>query len=316
MLKYISIPLSSGSDSFCHYNSTRSNEESFISEETLEKVVFWAMRENLSIQFVYPRAAVPRKLEPVIESIDHIKIVPEAACDKALLDKADIIIAENFNIPTKIPGKIYVVRTDLAGLLASAHVLKKLMDFSKKVNVVFTDTESFSKEDIDSYREFLNGMADHIASEYIGGNGPQLNLITDRLLLTEMNNCNAGDETIAVSPEGEFYPCPAFIGEPLFACGNIDEGLRIPNQSLYKRENAPICKVCDAYHCKRCAWLNHRLTHETNTPGWQQCYMSHIERSASARALEAINAANPEILKDAGIPHIDYLDPFTIVERL
>lgn len=316
MLKYITIPLSSSSTTYCHYSVMDDGENIPISSVMLSKIIRWCMKENLSIQFLFPATPIPRDLENIIESIDHVKIVPETVSDVKLLDKADIIVSGDSETERKIPDKIYVIRTNFSSIINSAENLKNLIRLSRKVNVVFTDVPEFSKDDIDRYRSFLEDLAGFISNEYLNGNLPQFNLITDRMMLTEMNNCNAGHESIAVSADGIFYPCAAFIGNPDFSCGNIDEGLNIPNPQLYRRENAPICKICDAYNCKRCVWLNHSLTHEVNTPGWQQCHMAHLEREAARNVLETIRKVSPSFLGGIAISELEYLDPFTQIEKL
>lgn len=282
----------------------------------LSQIIFWAMKENLSIQFIYPQESVPESVERIVESIDHTKIVPDSCENKELLAQADIIVTQNLETLDIVPDKIYVVRTALALLSRCVPTLKGLIRCAKKVNVVFTDVDRFNKADISSYRAFLHEMAEFIADSYLADNPVQLNLITDRMMLDSMNNCNAGHESIAVSTDGLFYPCPAFIGDSRYACGNIHEGMKGPNLQLYCKSNAPICKICDAYHCKRCVWLNRALTNEVNTPGWQQCYMAHLEREASMTALEKIRMTSPDFLAGKSIPHIDYLDPFSIIEKI
>ena len=52
-----------------------------------------------------------------------------------------------------------------------------------------------------------------IALCYVQGGNPQLNLLTDRIMLDRMNNCNAGWESITLASDGKFYVCPAFYLE-------------------------------------------------------------------------------------------------------
>ena len=73
-------------------------------------------------------------------------------------------------------------------------------------------------------------------------------------------------------------------------------------------EYAPICRICDAYQCKRCIWLNRKMTLEVNTPSHEQCIMSHIERNTSKLLLDIINRDNTLI--DNNIKEINYIDPF------
>ena len=80
-------------------------------------------------------------------------------------------------------------------------------------------------------------------------------------------------------------------------------------------EYAPICRHCDAYQCKRCVWLNRRMTHEINTPSHEQCVAAHIERNASRQLLQNIRR-HGEFLPEIGeIKEIDYLDPFNNREK-
>ena len=124
-----------------------------------------------------------------------------------------------------------------------------------------------------------------------------------------MNNCNAGDEVITLAPNGRFYTCPAyFYDNPDSDCGNPTDGLNIKNAHLYKFEYSPICRHCDAYQCKRCVWLNKKLTLECNTPSHEQCVISHLERNASRLISQSFRHLSNIVVND--IPEIDYLDPF------
>jgi CXXX repeat peptide maturase len=188
-----------------------------------------------------------------------------------------------------------------------------LCDFSR-LNVIFTDVQSFTDASATEYESVLMELCDEILSLYKEGRIVQLNIITDRTMLTHMNNCNAGVETITFAPNGNFYPCAAFYFDKQFDAGNLKNGLLIPNQHLFELDYAPICRICDAFQCKRCLWLNHKLTLEVNTPSHQQCVMSHIERKVAKMLLERIREFGvyaPEI----EIPEIQYNDPFEKIIR-
>lgn len=310
MLKYLIVPLSSHSTSFCHYNIVRNDRGSaFITPEVLSEIIIWAIKENLSIQFIYSDDCVPKELESIINSIDHIDIVPETSVDNQLLINADIIVSEDLNHREIIPNKIYIVRLKFSDLVKSIESLKDLLKQSIKVNVIITDINNLTKEIENQYHSFLTLMSEFISTEATNNRILQLNLITDRILLSSMNNCNAGDECVAVSLDGSLYPCPAFIGNKDFKCGDIRTGFDAPNLRLYKISNAPICKICDAYQCKRCIWLNDLFTHEVNTPGKEQCVIAHIERTASSHLIDLLRE-NGRLSLDVEIKKLDYLDPF------
>jgi CXXX repeat peptide maturase len=146
---------------------------------------------------------------------------------------------------------------------------------------------------------------------YVSGKSPQFNLLSDRMYLDKMRNCEAGVKTITLAPDGKYYICPAF-----YYYGEKDVNpLEIKNPQLYKLEFAPICRRCDAFHCKRCVWLNKMTTLEVNTPSHEQCVISHIERNAAKSLLTAIRKHGTFLPQMPEIVDIDYLDPFDNIEK-
>ena len=69
MLQYLVILLDDSSTSFCHYDNK--DEHNLISIEDLREAIFFGMKENLMIQFVYPDYPLPKDYLDTIESIDH-----------------------------------------------------------------------------------------------------------------------------------------------------------------------------------------------------------------------------------------------------
>ena len=180
---------------------------------------------------------------------------------------------------------------------------------SAKVTIVPTNVTEFSDDFCDTYSSFLDSLADCIKEEYRVGHLIQLNVITDRIYLEQMNNCNAGYNSVTLCPDGKFYPCPAFyIDGNEHSIGDLKIGLNIKNSQLYNIEYAPICKNCDCWQCKRCIWLNSKLTLEVNTPSHQQCVISHIERNASRRFLSSVREIG-KFMPEKNISELNYIDP-------
>ena len=126
-----------------------------------------------------------------------------------------------------------------------------------------------------------------------------------------MNNCNAGYGSITLAPNGKFYVCPAFYFEDENdSLGDLQKGLEIKNRHLYRLEYAPLCRLCDAFHCKRCIWLNRKTTGDVNIPSREQYVTAHLERNASAGLLKQLKPAG--LYSHTEIPEINYLDPFEI----
>jgi CXXX repeat peptide maturase len=93
----------------------------------------------------------------------------------------------------------------------------------------------------------------------------------------------------------------------------LESGLQIPNPQLLKLDHAPLCRICDAYHCNRCIWLNQKLTWDNNTPSHQQCVLAHLERNAARTLQQQLRAVGLNAGEE--IKEIDYLDPFDVREQ-
>ncbi|MDE6537510.1 MAG: CXXX repeat peptide maturase [Muribaculaceae bacterium] len=312
MLKYLIIPLASTATSFCCYPSSQLDEE-WINVDTLKKGILWALKENLSVQFVYPKGSLPTEIKDEIDTIDHVSIMSASSFDKQALQGVDIVV---FDSPAEmgqysfLTDQSYVVRSSFKELTAAAGIIKSALSDVDRLNIVISDIEEIDDALLNDYQEFLNGLIPGIVEEYKRGHNVQLNLLTDRLMLESMNNCYAGSESITLAPDGNFYICPAFYVDGHAPIGNIDSGIEIKNPQLFNLSHAPICRICDAYHCKRCVWMNQKLSREINTPGRQQCLISHIERNASQELLKEFHKIDPGFMANVNIPEIDYLDPF------
>lgn len=313
MLQYLIILLDDTSTSYCHYENGK-QEGRLMPLDTLRQGIRFGMMENLMIQFVYPDYELPQEYKDAIETIDHSKIVPSSCKDEALVDGADVIVCNGLTDLSRVnlvEETSYVLRIGKDELFEKHSVLKDILFKVSRLNVVITDVDSFRDEDFEKYRQVLHALSEYVEKLYVEGKSPQLNLLTDRMMLKEMNNCGAGDTNITLAPNGKFYVCPAFYHENMEDCiGELGNELCIPNKQLYKLEYAPICRHCDAWQCKRCIWLNRKTTLEVNTPSHEQCVVAHLERNASRDLLNNIRKHGTFLPEREEIKEIDYLDPF------
>lgn len=279
MLKYLIIQLDDVSPSFCHYNNNRKVRK-LIAYEDLKDGIMLAMKENLMVQFVYPDYKLPDEYIELIDMIDHIDI-------KSNSKDTDILVFNGTNSLMSLKsGPIYahiVLRLSKDDLFCSASDVEEVLKHQNSINIVITDIDFFKDEDFKKYIDILEKLSIPIVKRWESDKTVNLNLITDRLFLSSMNNCNAGDECITLAPDGQLYCCPAFYFDGYESIGNLVSGISISNAHLYKLSHAPICRNCDAYQCKRCLWLNKKTTLEINTPSHEQCVVAHIERNASAK---------------------------------
>ena len=311
-LQYLVILLDDTSVAYCHADNPL-KERNLMPIETLKKAILFGMKQNLMIQYVYPEYELPAEYNEVIESIDNLKI------------GRDVKVTNE--VPAAVDCDNIVLRIKIKDLIAKQYDIAALLPSVKRMNICLTDIETFKDEQIDEYTKALNTLGAVLTSLYKEQKHPQLNILTDRLTLKEMHNCEAGIGNITIAPNGKFYLCPAFYydektgvsnkmnhktKDALRSVGDIENGLCIPNKQLLELDHAPLCRNCDAYHCNRCIWLNQKLTWDNNTPSHQQCVIAHLERNA-ARDISAKLSETGYNLPE--IKEINYIDPFDVKEE-
>lgn len=314
MLQYLIILLDDDSTSYCHYTPSQSQHQ-LIGLADLKAGIRFAMKENLMIQYVYPACDLPQEYKETIETIDHSKIMPS---NSPMVEEADVVVFNNWKDAVGSSfdeSATYVLRICKEDLFAQKEVIETIISKVARLNIVLTDVETFTENDSSKYKSILGSFGEEIEKLYKAGLSPQLNVITDRIALTQMNNCNAGSNNITLAPDGRFYICPAFYyseeDKETFCVGDLKNGLAIKAARLYKLQYAPLCRICDAYQCKRCVWINRKTTYDITTPSHEQCVLAHLERNASRKVLDSVRK-NREFYPEQDIKEIDYLDPFDV----
>lgn len=328
-LQYLVILLDDTSVAYCHADNPLT-ERRLMPLETLRKAIRFGMKQNLMIQYVYPDYELPAEYNALIESIDHVKI------------GRDVRVYNG--VPASVAGKNVVLRLTIGEFIAGQYDIAALLPHVERLNICLTDIETFRDEQTEDYKKALETLTKVVANlltkqmsdmeyprfEEAGGAEARvsLNILTDRLSLSGMHNCEAGIGNITVAPNGKFYLCPAFYYDEQTgvsnrmnhstrdasrSVGDLDSGLDIPNRQLLQLDHAPLCRKCDAYHCHRCIWLNDRLTMDANTPSHQQCVLAHLERNASRELQQTLAALGLHTGNE--IPKVDYLDPFDVREE-
>ena len=312
-MQYLVILLDDTSVAYCHADNPL-KERRLMPLDTLRKAILFGMKQNLMIQYIYPDDDLPEEYNTLIESIDHVKI----GCDVRVCN----------GVPASVAGKNVVLRLTIGEFIAGQYDIATLLPQVERLNICLTDIAAFRDEQAEDYKKALETLNAVLVNLYKKENPTQVNMLTDRLVLTEMHNCEAGIGNITVAPNGKFYLCPAFYYDEQMgvsnrmnhstkdasrSVGDLDSGLQIPNKQLLELDHAPLCRKCDAYHCHRCIWLNDRLTMDANTPSHQQCVLAHLERNAG-RELQQMLAAQG-LHTGNEIPEIDYLDTFDVREE-
>lgn len=319
MLQYLIIQLDDTSTSYCHYINNKCDRK-LISIGDLRAGILFGMKENLMIQYILPDYELPEEYLNVLESIDHTKITSSKSIYASV---ADVVVLNGWNNKYLFNNDcVYVLRVDKRTLFEKTPEIVKVLKYCTRLNLVITDIETFDDADFVTYKSVLICFSEELEKLYVEGCTSQLNLLTDRMMLDGMNNCNAGSECITLAPDGKFYVCPAFylasekedygLGKAKCSVGSLEAGLDIKAPQLYKLSYAPLCRNCDAYHCKRCVWLNRKTTYEVNTPSHEQCVVAHLERNASRTLFMNIRKHRSFLPEKEEIKNISYLDPFDV----
>lgn len=103
---------------------------------------------------------------------------------------------------------------------------------------ILKEYEEFSKEYIDIRKKDREFLFFHYMIDL--SQGP---CVVKRLV-----GCGAGSEYIAVTPEGDIYPCHQFVGEKEFLLGSLDDGIT----NLELRDNFKCANVLNKSECESC----------------------------------------------------------------
>ena len=264
---------------FC-ISSNNSKESVLISLQDIHKIVREAILQGWDLQFVYPPYQLPTEYMAVIESVPHKAITPAISPTKG---DAMVINGWEEIAKCKQHAPIYILRTRLIDFYQNINEIGDLLNLSDRLEIVFCDEVNFS-EDEEAYRKALRKLTSIVLKCWSESHRVQVNLITDRLQLHKMANCNAGLQSVTLAPNGRYYICPSFYyANGNDSCGDLEHGVSIKNPLLYKLDHSPLCVPCKAYHCNRCVYLNKQKTLEVNIPPFEQCKKAGLELEASKK---------------------------------
>ena len=322
MYKYLLVILEKGAVPFCHYSNPyyhSQGQPSFMPLDLVEKIVRYARDKELFINFLYGKHRLPKEYEALIDTVNHVKMIPlslqEIYPDGVLvLDAGE---RDAFGSIDKNSTRNIILRVEPFDLRQLASDVDALRGTFKRLNLHLVGVERFTEKDIELYETQVKAMGAKLQQAYKSGDEIEINILTDRMLLQQMNNCDAGVKHLTLAPNGKCYICPGFYHDDEAAAvgvWNEDQEILIDNQRLLSLQCAPICSQCDAFHCKRCVYLNQLMTLEINVPSKEQCVLAHTEREASRQMLKSLRNIKP-FDKLPAIRSLSYRDPFEVVAQ-
>lgn len=318
-MEYILILLQHNSPSFCYYNysSPEISPDKIMSLEDFRNAIQFANKNNLKITILHGIQGMTEPYLLMLEGLEYSVITP-VGCTKTYDNQIYIVDYDgNDEMFCEISSASFqniILRLESKYFRDLVEIIQRHLIRFKRLNLFIKDIETLSSNKLNEYREVLQTIAEITYENIILGKNPELNFVTDRMFLNKMNNCDAGIKHITIAPNGVFYLCPGFYYDDIKkSVGSLETGIEIIGNNLLSLENAPICNICDALHCKRCIYLNKKMTFELNTPSHEQCVLSHFERNETKRMVDNLRRFE-RFSHISHIPHIGYLDPFEIVK--
>lgn len=121
--------------------------------------------------------------------------------------------------------------------------------------VVCSGTEPYAlrQSDLTVLKEQYEILANEMLKRYRKGNGftfyhYMIDLEAGPCIVKRISGCGVGTEYLAVTPNGELYPCHQFVGDEKFLLGDIWNGIR--RADILKQFNE--CNIYSHKECKDC----------------------------------------------------------------
>lgn len=109
------------------------------------------------------------------------------------------------------------------------------------------------QEELPYLKEQYQSLADEMLKRYRNGSGftfyhYMIDLDSGPCIVKRISGCGVGTEYLAVTPDGELYPCHQFVGDKSFLLGDIWSGIQ--NKDVLKQFES--CNVYSHKECKDC----------------------------------------------------------------
>lgn len=109
---------------------------------------------------------------------------------------------------------------------------------------------ALTEDDIPVLKENYDILAREMIKRYKDGNGFNfyhytIDFTGGPCISKRISGCGVGTEYLAITPEGDIYPCHQFVGDDKYKMGNLDDGIT-------KGEIVSEFKGCNVYSRKEC----------------------------------------------------------------
>lgn len=124
--------------------------------------------------------------------------------------------------------------------------------------------------------------------------------------------CGAGRSSVAVSPDGDIFPCHRFTGLDQFRLGNVSSPQAMRNfNSANRLDETPACQSCNARHlcAGGCPHDNFMTTGNHTTPSGNSCGRMQKAYSVATKLADSVDDSD---LKFLSIQHFFFPEECTL----
>lgn len=311
MYKQLYFLISDDAVTYCNYDKQNKNRK--MTEKMLIDGLKYARHNFYQPVFVHTKNSKELlykthniELKQELEAADIIHVRPLAHNMDLYNKSRDIIvltIEDAKTIDIMMENCILVLENN--EIVQLEETIKNLLQRTKRINLKIKYKNGF---DLKKYRIILHNIAQELFKYFMKDDTREVNVLTDRIFLKEMDNCFAGEKNFCMAPNGKIYICPRFYYEGKKEINFDSEGKIIGEEKLAVFNKAFVCQKCDCFQCSRCVYDNKERTGEYNVPGKLQCQIAHIEREETRLLLEKLKKHGRCMNKK--IDTLQYEEPF------
>lgn len=300
------IPLADHYISWCCYRN-ENQSRALLEDEIFEKALQYCRRNKMEAVLIHPRDELLFPDASQLKGIQTCHVVAAPFYREATARYGTVIPVFEPDILRARTGKCgaCILNIEQRELLGLAEMVGHLL--LEKADRVIVNLHGMDRNfDREQYREQLLEIVKWLTLDL----NKEVNLITDRIYLRESDSCKAGSGSFVLSRQGEIYSCIGMMEEGTDqAIGSLaEQNLCVEASCFYRRENHPICRHCDAFQCRDCAYRNYKENGDIRIASAMQCRKAHAEREISRLYQNATG-----IVGSGRIGYVEYIDP---IERI
>ncbi len=281
-ISHIWIDLAGNKISFCNETTNDSHHQPLMTIKLLKEVLEKASAYNYKISILATAGSTPA---PFIDLCKTFKAtIFMAACAPYVESYTNCIFVidmanNHWPIVAASTNEVIIrVRRNRLGDLFKT--VSTLWRSPKRISLRHPELLTYNKQDLCVYRDQLVAIGEYLLDKRNTGNGACVDCLTEPVMGKSTGECGAGISSIAVSRDGQVYPCPAFQEYEQYASGDFLEDYHIPNRRLFRRDHSRPCTKCTTLDCRRCLYLSKKATQEVCVPPRAMCYLSLYELEA------------------------------------